>query len=106
ENEIYQGKGQEHDRGPGKHGGPGDSDSDIDSEEPQVGHSRCRIQRTVSPADQKVRAVTQGGTKETRRLNILRNRRRHQRKELQKKKYRPEQTPKPLRVSLRDHKPG
>src|SRR6266850_1598550 len=59
-----------------------------------------------SQANQKVRPEAQGETKKIRRLDILRKRRRHQGKQLPKKKYRPEQTSNPLRVSLRDHKPG
>ena len=43
-------------------GPAGRSDADVDSEQPQAGHGRRRIQRSVSQADQKVRPVAQRET--------------------------------------------
>ena len=90
----------------GSRRGRATADADVDSEQPQAGHSRCRVQRAVDQADQKIRAVAQRETQKIRGLDILGERRRHQRKQLPKKKHRPEQSPEPLRISLRKQKPG
>ena len=84
---------------------PGDSDADVDSEQPQAGHRRRRVQRSVSQADQKVRPVAQRETQKIRRLDILGKRRRHQGKKLPEKKHRPQQCAQPLRISMQDQEP-
>ena len=99
-------KVKKHNRGPWKQTRPGDSDADINSQQPHAGNSRCRVQRSVDQADQKIRAVAQREPQEIRRFDILGKRRRHQRKQLPEKEHRPEQPPKPRRVFLRNHKPG
>ena len=85
---------------------PGDSDADIDSEQPQAGHGRCRIQRSVSQADQKVRPVAQRETQKICRFDILGKGSRHQGKKLPEEKDRPQQRAQPLRISMQDQEPG
>ena len=43
QNDVHESKGEEHDGRPGEQARSGDSDADVDSEEPPASHSRCRV---------------------------------------------------------------
>ena len=100
QNDVHDRKGQQHERSPGKNAQPGNSNADVNSEQPQAGYGRGRIERAVCEANQKVQAIAKRETEKAGRLDVLGKRRCHQGKELPEQKYRPEQNSEPLRISL------
>ena len=104
--DVCQGEGQEHHRRPGKDFRLRESNTYENSEQPQGGHSRCRVQRPVGQANQEVRSVAERETQKSRGLDVFGECRGHQRKELPEQKHGPQQNAEPFRVSLGEQKPG
>ena len=89
QNDVHESESEKHDGRPGEQARPGDADADVDSKQPQAGHGRRRVQRSVGQPDQKVRWVAEREAQKIRRLDILGEGGRHQGKKLPEEKHRP-----------------